>query len=352
MKLTLWRDDVTMLRPVAAAAQRHEVRARLFLRLEHDGGVGFGEVSPQPRALNGDPGLDEVLDELLGVTLVQVRSVVAREGALPSWTRLARFVGSRPASAVAVALVEMALLDRELRVAQLDASSLWPHRFNTPTQTTVSLLDAEEPWIIDRSVARVRTKTAPGTLTCDSLARLSELSVPILLDFNCSATSDAQVLNQVAQIARVATIAAVEQPYAPGNLIDHATLAEQLSVPVSLDEGVRNPRDIVQIARYGAAQMVCIKPARVGGMANARSMAQKAVEFGLRPYLGGFFESPYARSVHRQLAEHCISEPSDLGVVDVVGGVDRSQLVRAAGGFGVAPSPELLEKAVVIATPA
>jgi len=83
------------------------------------------------------------------------------------------------------------------------------------------------------------------------------------------------------------TIDAVEQPYAPGNVIDHATLAEQLSVPLSLDEGVRSPRDLEQIVRYSAAKIVCLKPPRVGGLANTRTMAQRAAALGLEPYVAG-----------------------------------------------------------------
>ena len=58
MKLTLWRDEAVLRRPVVAAHQSHGVRSRLFLRIEHDGVIGFGEVAPQPTALHGDPGVD------------------------------------------------------------------------------------------------------------------------------------------------------------------------------------------------------------------------------------------------------------------------------------------------------
>jgi O-succinylbenzoate synthase len=349
MKITLWRSDVTLRRPVRAAAQDHDVRTRLFLAVEHQAVLGYGEVAPQPFALNGDPSIDEVLEEVVEVVVPLVLEVAHREGAPPSWSRLARFAGSRSASPFAVALVEMALLDRELRASDVEPTSLWTRNFETPNQATVSLIDLEGAWDIDAEAARVRVKTTPGTLSRAALDRLSELAVPVLLDFNCSASEDAQVLDQVEQISPVATIAAVEQPYAVGNIIDHATLAEQLAVPLSLDEGVRSARDLAQIARYSAASLVCIKPARVGGLANARSMIEKAALLGLRSYLGGFFESPYARHVHRLLAQNCVSEPSDLGLVAVVGSADEPEVESVAGGFQVAPSARLLQRAPVIA---
>jgi o-succinylbenzoate synthase len=348
MQVTLWRDDVTLVSSIRAALQHHETRGRLYVRVQHDGVVGFGEVAPQSSALNGDPSLDEVLLELTDVAVPQLLAVVAREGEPPSWTRVARFAGPRPASPVATALIEMALLDREYRVEGLDVVSLWPHRFDTPLQNTVSLLD-EEPWVFSSDVKRLRAKIAPGPLSSLVLQRLGELQVPVLLDYNCSVSDDGQVLEQLTQLSEFATVDAIEQPYAAGNIIDHATLAEQLSVRLSLDEGVRNVRDLEQIHRYRAAQMVCIKPARVGGLTTARTMVSRALELDLRPYLGGFFESPFARHANRLLAHHCVEEPSDVGVV-ATSSPDVLDLTVARGGFGVAPSPEVLARSQLLAT--
>ncbi|MGC1419988.1 MAG: enolase C-terminal domain-like protein [Acidimicrobiales bacterium] len=350
MQVTLWRDDVALRHAVSAAHERHDRRSRLFLRLRHGGVDGFGEVAPQNGALNGDPSVLDVLDELSEVTIPQFLEVVSRESAVPSWTRIARFAAARPASCVAVALVEMALLDWELRSSDQDVRSLWPKNFDTPMMATVSLIDVEDSWDVDESAVRVRAKTSPGPVSGLALARVRQATLPMLLDFNCSARADEQVLNQVDALRGLADLVAVEQPYAAGNVIDHATLAPRLDVPISLDEGVRTPRDLDQIHRYGAARMVCIKPARVGGLANARTMVQRARDVGLTCYLGGFFESSFARHVHRLLAEHCVVEPSDLGDVATLEGLHRPEISWVDGGFGVAPSPEMLEKSTVLAT--
>lgn len=339
-----------MARPVMAASQRHHVRPRLFLRIEDEGVHGFGEVDPQPRGLNGDPSLAEVVAELSRYSLPQLASVVQRESVLPAWSRVNRFAGSRPASAHAAALVEMALLDRELRADGCDIDSLWPARFVTPIQVTVSLLDLETPWELPPGTARVRVKTAPGALGSRALDRLGTLNRPILLDFNCSARDQADVLDQVEQLGSVVTVALVEQPFAVGNVIDHAALARRLDVALSLDEGVRSTRDLEQISRYRAAETVCIKPARVGGVANARTMVARAAELGLSAYLGGFFESPFARFVHRTLAQHCVNEPSDIGVIELSDRLAADSVTISRGGFGLAPSDELLRNSHVVAT--
>ena len=345
MEATLFQHDVVLARRIRASEQEHRERSRLFLQLEDDGVVGFGEVDPQLHRLNGDPGIVEVRDAI-GAALVQLSDLVSREGALPLWSRVARLGNETPSRRVASALVEMAVLDRELRRSSLTAEELWPPRFTTPIMSTVSLLDEETSWHIDATSQRVRVKTAPGSLGGVALERLATLQVPVVLDFNCSAQGDDEVLAQVEQARRVCEVAAVEQPFAVGNVVDHARLAARLGVDLSLDEGVRSLQDVAQIVRYHAATMLCVKPARVGGLANARTIIERARSLGLKVYLGGFFESPYARHVHRVLARNAIEEPSDVGDVDLANGDEEVSLISTS--FGLEPSAWLLERATAL----
>jgi O-succinylbenzoate synthase len=342
MRVELYRDDVVLARDVVASAQAHDGRTRLFLVLEHEGVTGYGEISPQPVALNGDPGLDEVLVDL-AVVLARLGDVLTREGELPIWSRTARLGATTPSALFALALVEMAVLDRELRVGGLAVADLWPARQATRVQATVSSLDDATPWYVNEAVARVRVKSAPGALSKVARTRLASLTVPVILDFNCSATGDDEVLEQVRDVEKLAEISAVEQPYDAGNLVDHARLAARLNVPLSLDEGVRGVADLTRVANYQAASMVCVKPARVGGVANARAMLERAERLGLEAYVGGFFESPFARRVHRALADSARVGPSDLDVVDLRDTPEETSVL--AGGFGLRPAPATFERA-------
>ncbi len=346
MELTLHREVVTLREPVRAAYEHHVRRTRLYLRLEHEGVVGFGEVAPQESALNGDPGVAEVIQELDGYVLTQLQAAYEREGELPSWTRMARFAGSRASSAPAVTIVEMALLDHELQRRGQSISEFWPQRFETPFQGTVSALD-DDPWRVSEAWARVRVKTTPGPLSSRAREQLAALTLPVLVDFNCSAQSVDEVRRHLESVREYATVVAVEQPFAPGNLIDHADLAARIDVAVSLDEGVRSQRDLDQILRYEAASMICVKPARVGGYANARTLIERARTSGLKPYLGGFFESPFARHVNRVLSHHLVTEPSDIGVV--ASNIEE-QTDQRAGGFDCQPSTRVLERSVLVAS--
>ncbi len=351
MNVALFRQDVVLERPVRAGSQVHERRSRLFLRVE-DGATGFGEVAPQPQTLNGDPSLEDVVAAVGSLARV-LEGVVAREGELPSWSRVGGLVANRPGDRWAAALFEMALLDRELRRSACEARALWPENFATPTQATVSLLEDIE-WCV-AGAARVRVKSAPGPLAPSALERLASLRVPVLVDYNCSVAGDEEVLEQIELIRSVAAVDAVEQPYGVGNLVDHARLAGVLrrehDVALSLDESVRSLADLRHVARYGAASLVCVKPARVGGLANARTMIARAGDLGLAVYLGGFFESPYARRVHGVLARHAVSEPSDIGEV-ALAGPNGAESTAIAVSFGLEPSAAMLAGASRLAVAA
>ena len=341
MDVTLFEHEVELAHALEAGFERHERRTRLYLELSDDGGVGVGEIAPQREALNGDPGVDDVRRELLDLVLPQVLAIRVREGEMPSWSRIARLRGPRRASASALALVEMALLDRELRQAHQRLDDWWPARAPLALQRGVSLLRHGDPWPELEGVVRLRAKVAPRRLDLDALARVAETSLPVILDFNASASTFDEVRDVWQRVSAHVVVEAVEQPFQVGNFVDSARLSQEIPVAVSLDEGLRSLSDLDQILRYGAASVLCVKPARVGGLSNARAIITRAREHGLRPYVGGFFESPYARQVYRILARHCVNEPSDVGDVATVDGLDEVQ--SSALGFGYRVDPRVLE---------
>jgi O-succinylbenzoate synthase len=350
MKATLWRQDVRIGVPIRSATQDHDERSRLFLRVEHDGVAGFGEVAPQPQALNGDASILDVLDEIRVFVVPQLVQILEREGELPAWTRVGRLAGPRPASNPAVALLEMALLDRELRSANVTIDTLWPVRYDTPLQRTVSLID-DVAYDIDPSALRLRAKISSAPLSSAAmqlLEKIAERGLAVLLDYNCAGTSDDDVIEQVRRVRDVVDVVAVEQPYGVGNVVDTARLAQRLDVPVSIDEGIRSVRDVAQIVRYRAAELICVKPARVGGLANARTIIVKAHEDGLHAYVGGFFESPYARRVHRWLATSCVNEPSDVAPVEVTFEGYEREAEAVEFGFGLTPALQMLAHSAVL----
>jgi hypothetical protein len=73
-------------------------------------------------------------------------------------------------------------------------------------------------------------------------------------------------------------------------------------------------------------------------------MFARADELGMKAYLGGFFESPFARHVHQLLANSCVNEPSDLADVAISENGPR-EVEAVAFSFGVEPSSAMLADA-------
>jgi O-succinylbenzoate synthase len=329
---------------VISAVQVHASRTHLFLEVEIDDVRGLGEISPQPVAVNGDPGVEEVVAELEHFVVRQFLDATTREGTPPAWTRVTHFAGSRRASRTASALLEMALLDAHLRSRRATIAHQWPARFATPRQATVSLL-GDDAWARPDGATRLRAKVSTNPVPVDAWRRLAQWGLPVVLDFNCSAHHVDDVVAATAVATRYLDVAAVEQPFAPGNVVEHARLAAALDVPVSMDEGVRHRRDLDQIHRYGAARMICVKPARVGGFVQARAMIEHAQQLGLEVYLGGFFESELARRANRALANHYVTQPSDIGPVALR---THDLVLSDPWGCGLVPGPGLAAAAPVM----
>ena len=336
MRFELFTFQTELDAPIDAVSQRHAQRDHLLLRVTHEGVVGFGEVSPQPHRLNGDPSLDEVVAQLTDVLLPSFVAAVSREGDVPHWSRVTRFQGSGAGANFAAAILEMAVLDWQLQRDGEALQSLWPSVHPPAIMRTV---DVAWRGSLSEDVARLRVKVGAVALNASFIDHLSACQVPVILDYNCAGPSTDEIRGLLRQLDGLVDVVAVEQPFAAGNVVEHALLAKELPVPLSLDEGVRSRRDVEHIAQYGAASMVCLKPARLGGYSVTRAVAARALELGLRPYIGGFFESPLARTVNRQVAAATVSEPSDVGVVERRG---ESGLWRTtAFGVGVAPERAL-----------
>ena len=342
----MWRNRGSLLAPIRASNQDHRGPEHIFVSLERDGVVGFGEVSVLPEAVLGDPSGDDVWRELVDVAGPRFRELVVREASIPEWSRVARMAASRATSIWAFAALEMAVLDHDLRSRGEDLASLWNiDDLDVAEMSTTSVIAPDRSWQPPSTARRVRAKVDPSVDLTTVAEWMASWDRPVLLDYNASALDVAQVVAQWGAVGDRLEWSALEQPFAPGDLTRHAELALAMPVRISMDEGIRSVLDVRRVARYGSASLVCVKPPRVGGLANARAMLAEAESLGLATYVGGFFESPLARRAHRCVAASFRVEASDVGTVphrDTVGAAQP-------GGLGWNPWPaDVPDDAVVL----
>jgi L-alanine-DL-glutamate epimerase-like enolase superfamily enzyme len=83
----------------------------------------------------------------------------------------------------------------------------------------------------------------------------------------------------------------VEQPLAAWDVTGHAVLRERVRVPIALDESVDSEGSARAALAEGAADVIVVKPARVGGSAAAMRIVEAAAAAGASAVLGTFYET-------------------------------------------------------------
>jgi L-alanine-DL-glutamate epimerase-like enolase superfamily enzyme len=83
----------------------------------------------------------------------------------------------------------------------------------------------------------------------------------------------------------------VEQPLAAWDLTGHAALRERTHVPIALDEDIDSEGSARAALAEGAAAVLIVKPARVGGRDATLRIARAASDAGASVVLGTYFET-------------------------------------------------------------
>jgi O-succinylbenzoate synthase len=94
----------------------------------------------------------------------------------------------------------------------------------------------------------------------------------------------------------------IEQPLGVGDFDGHARLARSRSTPVCLDESLDSAASVRRALALGACSVVCVKPARLGGIGQALEACGAAAEQGVPLWVGGMYESGYGRAANAGLA--------------------------------------------------
>ena len=97
-------------------------------------------------------------------------------------------------------------------------------------------------------------------------------------------------------------LACLEQPLAPDDLLGHARLAARLDTPICLDEPLTSLGAIEAAIALGACEVVCLKPARVGGWIAARAVHDRCAELGVPVWVGGMLETGVGRAANLAVA--------------------------------------------------
>lgn len=278
------RIELPLHRPLRSAHGQMATRPVLIVERRVDGVAGWAECGPVP----GHSG--ETVDQAEAALRAWAGGEPARADASPmgwaAWTdadldarlrsqgvSLARHLGATRARVEAAALVDLT---------------------GTPDEAA-----ERARALVARGHRHLRVKIEPG----DDIARIRAV-----IEANPGGTVRADANESYAgregELAALdgLGLAAIEQPLSRGDLDGHAALRARLDTPVALDESASTPEQIGRILAAGAADLVAIKPSRLGGVEAALISARRCQDAGVDVFAGGMWESAVGRHALAALA--------------------------------------------------
>jgi o-succinylbenzoate synthase len=289
----------------------------LVLCLEADGLRGWGEC-----VADRNPGY---CYETTGtawhvLTEFMLPAVLGRELGGPGELRAAlRGIRGHP---LARAAIEMALWDLQGRAQGTSLARLFGGRGGR-VEVGVSVgIQKDVPQllrVVDNyrkdGYTRVKLKIKPGRDLIEvGAVREAFPDLRLQVDANSAySLEDTRVFREMDSLG----LLLIEQPLAEDDLIDHARLQAQLQTPLCLDESILSARHARQALEIEACRVINIKPARVGGYAEAIAVHDICRERGVPVWCGGMLETGIGRAANLALASlPGFTLPGDISATD------------------------------------
>ena len=327
---------IPLISPFRNAATTLVDRRVVLIEVHDDGGaVGWGEAAPFPGATEDD--IDTVWASL---TAGEVDSfspsahaaydegcndAAARTAGLPLWRRLG--------------VVEKQPITASLAVG-----------IEGDVQETLAAVAAA----IDAGYRAVKLKIAPERISLVEAVRRAFPDLAFGVDGNGSFRPD-----EAEQLVTLDEwcLLYLEQPFAAGALAASSALRRRIELPVVLDEDIVSSSSAVAVVEAGAADVVTVKPGRLGVDGALAVFDVVATEADVRVKISGLIETGIGRGHALALAMSDGVVFSDLAPAqaflenDIV---DRPWMIqdgmigaRSELGIGVEPDPVMLARYLV-----
>lgn len=223
-----------------------------------------------------------------------------------------------PDAPLAFAALEMAVADAHLRAEGRSLADVLGVAGRTVAigavlgrVPTVGELVAEVAEAVADGISRVKLKIGPGW-DLIPVGAVRDAFPDLLVQVDANGSYHREDADHLAGLDRFGLLC-IEQPLDRHDLAGHARLATRLTTPICLDESLDSPRAARQALADGACSVVCVKPARLGGLGAALEVVEACTGAGVPLWIGGMYESGYGRGVNATLgALPGFSWPGDL----------------------------------------
>jgi L-alanine-DL-glutamate epimerase-like enolase superfamily enzyme len=301
---------------VTALRSTSTVESLLVEIVDADGVSGWGEA-PQVWRVTGESiaGAEACVDGPMSF-------VVGRDPD-DTWALTRAIADAVPGNNNAKAALDVALHDLAARRLGIPLARLLGSTRRT-VQTDVTLSAGSAADLANAATARVKDgfsvlKAKVGTSADADVARVRAIrdavgpDVTIRLDAN-QGWSARDAVGAIRALEDSGTgVELVEQPVAAHDIAGLAWVSDRVETPILADEAVFGIRDLTEVIRQRAADMVNVKLAKCGGLTAARTLLDLARAHGLGTMIGSMMESPVGIGAAASLAAaYGTSEVNDL----------------------------------------
>jgi o-succinylbenzoate synthase len=320
----LWRVELPFRRPVATAKGVHRRRPLVLVKVigRADGDrsgqtvEGWGECAALADATYDR---EDVVGSFRALEDTLVSALFAQAGpGMPSPSDLGPIRESAPGAQLAFAALEMAVADVHLRAEHRSlADVLGVGGREVDLGAVVGQTDSIEALVEEAqelAAAGFRRLKMKIGMTWDviPIKAVAEAVPQLRLQVDANGAYGEGDVAHLAELDRFGLLC-IEQPFDPPGLEAHARLAGRITTPVCLDESLDSPATVERALALGACSVVCVKPARLGGIGAALRVIDSCTARRAPLWMGGMFESGYARGVNTTLAAlPGFSWPGDL----------------------------------------
>ncbi len=270
------RFSIPLARPLPTARGPIGERTGFLIQLEGAGGaVGLGEAAPHPHDPRADP---EEEGEVVRAALAALGDVdgarrwVEQASGAPGWilcgvdTALLDLVSRAQGRTMAQTL---GALRRKVPVsALLDAADSLALREQARAASAAGFASAKRKGAADAAQTLMEAKTIIGA---------SDLRLRI----DANGSWSPETARAVCAGLPTSGIEWVEQPLAVGRVEELAALRQGCSVPMAVDEGVREVADVRALHAARACDAIVVKLVQVGGPTRAMRVLGEAASCGL-----------------------------------------------------------------------
>lgn len=324
-----------------------------------DQGEGWAECGANERpdySSEFHNGAATVLKEFILPDLFKMGAELTAESVAPKthWLK-----GHRMAKHV----IETALLDAQLKAEGTSfATYLGATKSRVPAGVSVGIMDSLDELMtavegyLNEGYLRIKLKIEPGW-DYEPVKLVRETYGPDLLlqvDANTAYTrDDFDLLKRLDEF----DLLLMEQPLNEEDVLGHAKLAAYIKTPVCLDESIVSAdiaRDAIEL---GAAEIINIKPSRVGGYIESKKIHDVSQAAGIPVWCGGMLETGIGRAANLALAAlpnftlpgdtSASSRYFEVDVTEPFVLVDGHIEVPTGPGIGVTPIAEIVDRYAV-----